>query len=192
MLENIYTTILLVVVLMFLDYFLTIKSVKLAKQGYSKYIKVESYELNPIFKENVDKMKYSSRHFLLVIFAAAMLYSFYYLGKNNLILSMNSYFMFQGMLFSLFVFINASHIRNLIVFKTVKKDNSLLSGRLRQKHLLSIKMSSADALKVFIILMAFFLFSPSYFNFGFALGPLLLIWKHRTWTKKYLKEKKKH
>mgnify|MGYP001578861561 CR=1 FL=1 len=192
MLGNIYITILLIVSLMFLDYFLTIKSVKLAKQGYSKYIKVESYELNPLFKENVDKMKYSLRHFLFVIFAAVIIYFFHYLSKSNLILNMNAYFTFQGMLFSLFVFINASHIRNLIVFKTIKKDNSLLSGRLRQKHPLSIKMSSADALKVFIILMALFMFSPSYFNFGFALGPLLLVWKHRAWTKKYLKEKKKN
>ena len=63
MLENIYATIFFIVVLMFLDYFLTIKSVNLTKQGFSKYIKVESYELNPLFKGSVSKMQYSLKHF---------------------------------------------------------------------------------------------------------------------------------
>jgi len=191
MIENIYITIFLIVFLMFLDFFLTIKSVKLAKQGFSKYIKVESYELNPLFKENVSKMQYSFKHFLLVILTSATVCLFYYLGKNNFIFNMDTYSMFQGMIFSLFIFVNASHVRNLIVFSMIKKDSSLLSGKIKQKYLFSLKSSSADALKVFLILITLFLFSPSYFNFGFAVGPLFLMLKARAWIKKYLKEKRK-
>ncbi|HLC60268.1 MAG TPA: hypothetical protein VJJ52_02460 [Candidatus Nanoarchaeia archaeon] len=191
MIENVYVTLSLIVILMFLDYFLTIKSVKLAEQGYTKCIKLETLELNPNFRNNVDKKKYSWKHFLGVIFTTIIIYLFHYLGKNNIIFSMNTYFMFEAMLFSIFIFINSSHIRNLIVFDAVIKDKSLLTGKLRQKHLFSLKSTMADAFKVFIILMFLFLFVPSYFTFGFALGPLLLVFKNISWTKKYLKEKQK-
>lgn len=192
MLENIYITIFLIVILMFLDYFLTIKSVKLAEQGYTKHVKLETLELNPNFRTNVDRKKYSWKHFIGVIFTALVIYFFNYLGKNNIIFSRDTYFMFQGMIFSIFIFINASHTRNLIVFNAIIKDRSLLSGKIKQGHLFSLKSTMADAIKVFVILIAIFLFSPSYFNFGFALGPLLLAFKNRSWTKKYLKEEQKH
>ena len=189
MLENVYVTVFLVAVLMFLDYFLTIKSFKLAEQGYTKHIRLETMELNPNLRGSVDRKKYSWKHFLGVIFAAVVIYLFYYLGKNNLIFSTDTYFMFQGMILSIFIFINASHVRNLIIFNVIKKDKSLLSGKLKQSHLFSLKSTMADAIKVFIVLISLFLFSPSYFTFGFAIGPLLLFFKGKSWMKKHLKEK---
>lgn len=191
MLDNVYITIILIVILMFLDYFLTIKSIDLAKQGYSKYIKVESYELNPLFKESVNKMQYSLKHFLGVVFVSVIVYAFYYSSVHDILFfNMNGYFMFQGIISSIFIFINASHIRNLIVFNTIKKDKSLLSGKLKQKHLFSLKSYIAESIKLFIILFSLFLFSPSYFTFGFALGPLLIANKNRAWIKKHLRERK--
>lgn len=192
MLDNVYITILFVAALMFLDYYLTIKSLKLAEQGYTKHIRLETLELNPSLRGSVDRKKYNWKHFLGVIFAAVVIYFFYYLAKNNLVFSMDTYFMFQGMMLSIFIFINASHMRNLIVFSTIKKDKTLLSGKLKQKHLFSLKSTMADAIKVFVILISLFLFSPSYFTFGFATGPLLLVLKGKSWIKKHLKEKQKN
>jgi len=188
MIENVYVTIFLIASLMFLDYFLTIKSVRLAKRGHSRYIKLESYELNPIFRKSVDQMRYSWKHFLGVILAAMGIYFFYYLSVNTILFfSMNGYHMLQGMLLSIFIFINAGHIRNLMVFNAIKKDRSLLSGKLKQSHLFSLKAGIAEAIKLFVILFSLFLLYPSYFTFGFALGPLLVANKGRAWIKKHLK-----
>ena len=102
MLENIYITILLVAALMFLDHFLTIKSVRLGRETYSKHVKLETYELNPIFRDSVNKLKYSWKHFIGVIFAVLITYFFYCLSINNILLfRMGNYYMFQGMILSI-------------------------------------------------------------------------------------------
>ena len=185
MLEDIYITIAILITLMFLDYFLTLKGFKLYKKRYSKYVEVESYELNPKLKYYIKEGKYSFGHLMGVILVSAIVYGFHYIGRNNLLgLGMWVFFLIQGMLFSIFVYLNSIHIQNIIIFNAVNKNPSMLSGKLKRKYLFSLKAGSARALEVFLILLFVFIMVPNSFTLGFALGPLVMLLKLRCWVKK--------
>lgn len=170
---------------MFLDYFLTIKGFRLYKQKYSKFIEAESYELNPNFKKSVNARKYNFLHLIGVIFVSAFIYAIYYLGTNNIFyFTKSSFFTCQGMLFSIFGFINMRHIQNIMIFKFVNKNPSMLSGKLKQKNSFTIYASRISTFTFSIFLFFVFLLVPTSFTFGLALGLFLFSFKQRRYDKK--------
>ena len=54
--------------LMFLDYYLTLKGYKLAKENYLKHFIIESYELNPRFKKSITENRYNFKHLVYLIY----------------------------------------------------------------------------------------------------------------------------
>ncbi|MBI2548037.1 hypothetical protein HYW21_01680 [Candidatus Woesearchaeota archaeon] len=185
MLENIYVTIVIVIVLMMLDFFLTMQGLKSYKQKYATFVLFESYELNPSFKDSINKQRYDSKHFLSVLLVVVLLYIFHYLSFQSIFwFTPISFYFLQGMIFSMFICINAKHIQNVITFNAVNKNPSILSGKLKQSTLFSLEASKAQFFALFLILLILSLFSPNAFFFGFASGPLVLLFKSHLWMKK--------
>lgn len=184
MLTNVYMTMAILATLMFLDYFLSLKQIRLYEVKYHKYIEYQYLELNPFQRESVETGRYNFKHFLYVLFLLAIVYLVHFLGSNNIFkFTAKTFFIFQGILFSTFIYINSRHVQNIIIFNAVNQNPSMLSGKLKQKYIFSIKASSAHAVGTFLLLFTVFIFNPSYFTFGFALGPLLILYAHKKWVK---------
>lgn len=185
MLENIYVTIGIVAVLMILDYVLTLQGFKSYKQKYATFVQFESYELNPAFKASVTKNKYDLKHFLSVVAVAVLLYAFHYLSFQRFFgFIPSTFYLLQGMIVSMFICLNATHIQNVMIFNAVNKDPSLLSGKLTQSGLFSLTATRAQFFSLFLIFITLFLFSPDMFILGFALGPLIIFLKTYFWVKR--------
>ena len=184
MLENIILTIGLIIILMLLDYFLTLKGLKAYKKSYSKFVEFESYELNPIVKESISKGVYNLKHLLSMVLVSLLVYVVHYLSFNNLFgFQIGTFFFTQVMIFSMGVYMNSRHIQNLIIFNWVDKDPSMLSGKIKQKNIFSLKALIAQSIGLFLILIFIFIFVQNMFTLGFSLGPLIVLLKTRSWIK---------
>ena len=190
MITNIYLTIVILVVLMFLDYYLTRKGFELYKKKYYKVIASESYELNPRFKDSISKKKYSFVHLVGVICICLLVYFIHYFSFTGLLgFKQWTFFIVQGMLFSMLILVNSSHIQNILIFGYFNRNHSTITGRIKQKTIFSLEAGIAHKLAEFIVFFSVFLLNPSYFLFGFSLGPLALLLKLRRWKKKLKKLK---
>ncbi|MBI4452325.1 hypothetical protein HY637_02770 [Candidatus Woesearchaeota archaeon] len=185
MIQNVYLTIFLIAMLMLLDYYLTMKGFKLYKQKTYKYIKLESYELNTMFKESVNQSTYNFKHLLSVALVSIFVYILYYASYNEILFFHKStYHFIQGMIFSMFIYINSKHLQNIMTFNAVNRNPSILSGKIKQTTLFSLKSGIAHSFAAFLVLLSLFLLVPSFFTFGFAIGPLAITLKQRKWLKK--------
>ena len=178
LMHNVYLTIVIAIFLGVLDHFLTIKGYRLYKQGYIQYVELRYYELNPLWRENIEKSEYDYKHFLLWILIGILIYVIY-------ILDINAFYFIQGAILSLYIVVNARHIKNLVVFSAVKKNPALLSGKLKTTYLFSLKNASAEMFGILIVLLFLFVFSPSFFTFGVVVGPLFILLNIMIWTRKH-------
>jgi len=184
MLNNIYLSLVILASLQFLDYYLTLVGFKLYKSGYNKHVEIESYELNPRFRKSISKGQYSWHHLFFVIVGLLVLWGSHYLGNLEVYgFSMSTFYMLQGMLFSAFVYINTKHIQNILLFRLVRDNPYLLSGKLKQKLLFSLKAGQYGAISTAMLLFFVFIFVPSYFTFGVFLGPLVILFGQWKWQK---------
>src|SRR5690242_2440703 len=63
--------ILLLPLLMFADYFLTVLGAVLRDKGYSNHFKLEHYELNPVWQKSIRQKRWvNPRHILLTLFVS--------------------------------------------------------------------------------------------------------------------------
>jgi len=177
-LHNVYFTIIFIIILAFLDYFLTIMNSKLLKIKYIEFFEFEQYELNPRMQKSVNEHKYNFRHSLFIILLIIPIFILHNIDIRGL-------FILQGMLYSLFFIIISRHIRNYIMYNVIAKNSNLLSGKIKMSYIYNIKHSVSEALGFLFIFFLLFIFEPSYFIFGFVLGPLILIFCHVIWVKKY-------
>lgn len=190
-LENIYFTVILLIILMLSDYLLTLKGYRLYKQKYSKFVEIESYELNPMFKESISKKRYNFKHLFGIIFSSFLLFFVYYLGINHLLgVDITTFHLLQGMLFSNFLYVNSRHIQNIMLFRSIIKNEKLLTGKLKQHHLFSLESSKAQLISIFLVFFSIYIFFPNPFTLGFALGPIIMLFWNYIWTKRYLKKEK--
>ena len=188
MIDNIYATIGIIAALMFLDYYLTLKGLKMYKGKYSKHFKFESYELNPMFREKVQAHKYSMKHLVSVILTSALVYFVYYFGlQNRFGLRPSTFYLVQGLVFSMLIYTVLRHIQNILIFRAIDKDPSMLSGIVRQKLAFELKAGMTHAFTAFLLLFIVYLFVPTSFTLGFALGPLAMTYRHWTWLRKHKK-----
>ena len=135
--------------------------------------------------KSISSNKYNLIHLISVVFIAVLLAVVYFLSTSQkLYFNIGTYDLLIGMLVSMFAFINSKHLFNLMIFKEIKKNPSILSGKIMQSYEYSIKTSIAQALTTSFVLFFVFVFSPSYFTFGFFLGPLVIALKMKKWGKK--------
>ncbi|MEJ0021832.1 MAG: hypothetical protein WDN47_04665 [Candidatus Doudnabacteria bacterium] len=184
MIHNVFFIIIVTAALMFLDFYLTIKGARLYTQGYSEHIKADNYEMNPMFQKNVAEFKYNFRHLLYVVLVSLLIYLFYYLSQKNIIYNSQSFAIIPGLLFTTMVYINANHLRNIVIFKALKKNPNMLKGQIEQTYLYSLKTAQAQLLVLLLPLLVILIMSPSYFVLGGVIALIGSYFTHRRWKKK--------
>ena len=101
---------LLVPVLMLSDYLLTVAGARLRATAYSDHFKTPSYELNPIWKEAIAKLRWFNwRHFALTVILGVLTIG---VGESNALSNALAAFFFACILAMLGV-VNGRHLGNI-------------------------------------------------------------------------------
>ena len=123
--ENIIIAISIIIILMFLDYSLTVLGQKYYKKYYRKYVLIDKYELNPMFQQEVEKGKYPLKHLVGVFLISFIIIYLYFYDPTRI-----SYEITTSMLFFVYLITNLNHITNIGVFKWVGKNPDLIKGKI--------------------------------------------------------------
>src|SRR5205085_8911543 len=96
--------------IMFCDYYLTLAGKKLRDKVYSAHITSEEYELNPVWQKDINKLKlFNYKHLLAVI----LITGYFYFA--SLLLSDNVFFLVYGAIFCLYLYIVMRHLQNILM-----------------------------------------------------------------------------
>ena len=172
-LNNIWLAIAAWTALYCLDYFFTITTARFFRDGAQQHFAFsEGIELNPIFRDDVAKVrKFSFRFFLLLFFVAGLLLIFYTLNLPEI------FAVIWGMFVGMQVANHCRHIHNLVVFYHALRSVGL-SGKIQYEHWFSLRLSSIDFLCYGVLFLILFLFWGHPFAFGASLGCLSLALRH--------------
>ncbi|MCB1026044.1 MAG: hypothetical protein KDB79_16730, partial [Acidobacteria bacterium] len=131
--------ILLLPVLMIADYYLTILGAVFRERGYGKHFKIETYELNPDYRSEVD-----SKSLLNLKFIGQVLFNFGILLASSVFLTGKYEFAYQivlGFYLTLFGYINGLHTSNLLTFLFVAKNPGTFEGAIDIPHGFNLRRS---------------------------------------------------
>lgn len=168
--------------LMMADYYLTLAGATLYKQAYGNYFVLDSYELNPVWQESVNKpKKFDFGHaFMSIVFTVVFIsIDYYHIINEKMLQGVLGYYI---VLYSL---INAKHLENISIFKFTNKHSGLLKGKVLINYEMSVKMSQYRMIFLFIPLSIIAFYSNSYFAWGGALSVIGAWLSHSSWLTWY-------
>ena len=176
-----YPEILLLPVMMFADYFLTIYGAIKHNQKYSEHFKTEHYELNPKWQQDVKKIKWLNlKHIaltLLVTIALVYIFETFHL-PSNLIKTL------IGCILVLYAMIIGRHISNILIFSYLNRNPGHISGEVRMTHQFVLYLSFFQTVMVLIPIILLAIFSNSFFAYGGAGGIILFLLVNFNWIRK--------
>ncbi len=156
--------ILLLPILMIADYYLTILGAVLREKAYGKHFVIETYEMNPQFRKDIDSGRLFNLKFfgqLILHFAILFIISIFAKGNYEFI-----YWIALGFYLTLFAYINGLHLSNIFSFLYVSKNPQAFSGSVKIAHLYNLHSSLYSNFVLLVPLLVFVLFSFSYFVVG--------------------------
>lgn len=173
LLSNIWLAIAVWTALYCLDFIFTMTTARFYRDGAQQHFAFsEGIELNPIFRDDVAKIrKLSFRFFLLLFFVAGLLLVIYVLDVPEI------FAVVWGMFVGIQLANHCRHIRNLVVFSMARRSVGL-SGKIRYEHWFSLRLSSIDFLCFGLLFLILFFFWGHPFAFGATLGCLSLALRH--------------
>jgi hypothetical protein len=156
-----------------LDYIFTMIAARLHRDAAGKhFVFPEGVELNPIFQDDVAKLrKFSFRFFLILFFTAGLLLIVYELNIPE------GFAVVWGMFVGVQLANHCRHIRNLVVF-SLARQSAGMSGKIQSEHWFSLRLSSVDFLCFGFLFLVFFLFWGNWFILGATFGCLSLGLQH--------------
>ncbi|HSG31910.1 MAG TPA: hypothetical protein VLB82_10230 [Thermodesulfobacteriota bacterium] len=173
--------ILLLPIMMFADYFLTILGAIKIEQGYSKHFKTEHYELNPQWQQDVKEIKwFNIKHIIvtiLVTIGLGYIFESFYLPYALIK-------MLIGCILVLYAMIIGRHITNLLIFSYVNRNPGHISGEVNMTHEFVLYLSLFQTVMVLVPIILIAIFSNSYFSYGGAIGITLFILVNYQWIRK--------
>ncbi|UCE39419.1 MAG: hypothetical protein JSW00_09415 [Thermoplasmata archaeon] len=173
---------------MVLDYWLTLISQKYFDKYGSKYLQVESLELNPTFQKSIKEGKYNPKHLLGIIFVIFCLIITFYLKSLNLnIFGFDLGFFYEflvGFFILIFVSINSGHIQSIFYLNFIGKHPNVIEGRIRREMSLQYYIRMLSFFSISFILLFILIFNPTIFIFGGLIGTLIVsIWLNELYQK---------
>ncbi len=173
LLNNIWLAIAVWAALSCLDYIFTMTAARFYRDGAQQHFAfTEGIELNPIFRDDVAKIrKLSFRFFFLLCCVAGVLIVIYALDVPEL------FAVIWGMLVGIQLATHCRHIRNLVVFSQARRSIGL-SGKIQYEHWLSLRLSSIDFLCFSVLFLILFFFWGHPFVFGATIGCLAVALRH--------------
>ena len=171
---------------MLLDYYLTIFGSMLREKKFSQYIKVEQYELNPIWQRDVARKKFLNlRHLFSVLFVFILLLILTeFLGVNDTIFEV-----LFGVAVVVYGMIIGRHISNILSFYHVFLKPDHLSGEIIFSHQYVLLTSLYQYLVAVVPLMILAAFLQSPFLIGGTAGAVGFLLIHVLWLIRYKRSK---
>ena len=172
-LNNIWLAIAFWTALYCLDFIFTMTAARFYRDGAQQHFAFsEGIELNPVFRDDVAKIRtFSFRFFLLLFFVVGLLLIFYELDVPEL------FAVVWGMFVGMQLANHCRHIRNLVVFSMARRSVGM-SGKIQYQHWFSLRLSSIEFLCFGVLFLILFFFWGHPFAFGITLGCLLLSLRH--------------
>ena len=181
--------ILLLPILMFADYLLTVLGAKWREVKYGEHFKTEHYELNPIWQAQISRKQwFNPRHIILVTLICGALGGLIELRDVSNALAEG----ILGCLFVAFGTIIGRHLSNLLVFQRFAHAPTEISGQVTMAHSLVLAISTYQYLVVVVPLGIIATMSPTPYVVGGLGGSVLVLVIHWTWIYRYRKKLSKH
>lgn len=171
---------LLLPLLMFADYLLTIAGAIWKDRGYHRHFKLDSYELNPVWQNDVARRRwFNPRHALLVLAtSAALIGMFEFLPLPEWAVQA-----ILGCFLVAFGYVVACHLSNLATFVYTARHPDQLRGEVSIDRAWLLAVSSHQVLLVLAPLVILAAISPTPLILG-GIGGAVVLWiTHRKWLK---------
>jgi hypothetical protein len=180
-----YPEVLLLPILMFADYFLTVWGAIQRDKKYFLHFKTQHYELNPIWQNHIAKKKwFNPRHFVLTVLLSAILICVVESGN----IPDDFVQIVTGCVLVLYGMILGRHLSNLLVFGHLIRKPNEVSGEITMSHQFVLCLSLYQSLTVMIPVALIAWFSHSRFALGGAVGIVLFFVFHLVWMQKAKKQ----
>ena len=156
--------ILLLPILMIADYYLTILGAVLREKAYGKHFVIETYEMNPHYRKDIDSKRLINFRFVgqVLLNTAILFLCSYFLTETREFI----YWIVLGFYLTLFGYINGLHLSNILSFLYVKNHPSIFDGRVKIAHKYSLNSSIYSNFIPFVPILFILVFSFSYFVLG--------------------------
>lgn len=161
---------------------MTIICARLYRSGANEKIVFEgSYELNPFFQKDIDRLKAFSPRFLYMLLLVASLTTFvWYLSRDSV---PEMYEFLLGALILMQLTIHLRHLRNLFTFRAMSNQVDV-RGRIEYSRPFILRMSSSELLIFSGFYLLLFAFLQQWFLLGGAASCLSAGVKHQKYAKK--------
>jgi hypothetical protein len=175
-----YPESLLIPIMMFADYFLTVFGAIQREKNYSTHFKVEHYELNPIWQKQIAmKRWFNPRHVVLtIVLSIIVVFSVEHEGVPDVFARA-----LLGGLLVLYGLVLAKHVSNLLIFRRLSARPEEVSGQVVMSHQFVLYISRRQILLALIPVSLVALFSGSPFAWGGVIGIVFLMILHGVWAK---------
>jgi len=167
----------LVTALTLADYYLTLLGARMAEQGYRRHFKSESYELNPVWRSDVARVRwFNPRHLALAAVVTAILW---WAGETDF--EPWFYPVLFGMCLGAFIPIIALHLGNIYMFDFLRRHPGEIDGAVTVSMRYSIAASLGQGFIVLALLAVVALLAPSPVVFGMLAGSSVLTVARFSW-----------
>jgi hypothetical protein len=180
-----YPEIILLPILMFGDYYLTVLGAILKEKEHAAHFKMEHYELNPMWQTTIaQKRWFNPRHTLLTLLTCgilACLLECFDLPPAFAEVTLGCLLITYGM-------IVGRHFDNVLIFCHLNRNPQELSGQITMTHSLTLYLSMYQYLVAGIPILLLAIFSPTPFILGALLGVVMLFVHHLRWIQRHKRQ----
>jgi hypothetical protein len=151
--------------------------VRLYRRGVNEKLVFEgSFELNPIFQNDINSLRRFSPRFLAMLFVTSgLLATVWFLSSESV---PEMYVFLSGAMILLELTIHTRHLRNLFMFRAMLKSDCV-RGKIEYSRPVILRMSSNELFIFSALYVLLFVFTQSWFVLGGATTSLLTAIKHR-------------
>jgi hypothetical protein len=163
------------------DYTLTIIGAKLYRRSAKQFFTFEKgYELNPVFRQDIKKLRYFSPRFVIFLFITAILILIIW----RLSRPFPQLFTFiMGALVLIEVNIHIRHLRNIVLFRLVAQGGAV-QGHISYAGWLSYRISAIELFTFAGLYLIVFFLTDSVFFLGGAATCLVTCLKHLWYSRR--------
>ena len=166
------------------DYAFTIACARLYRSRVSEKLVFEgSFELNPVFQQDVDSLRLISPRFIAMLLISGLLLAWvWFLASQS---AREFYEFVLGFMILLESAIHVRHIRNLFMFRMFS-ESGCVRGRIEYSRPFILRTSSAELFAFSAVFLLLFAFTQSWFVLGGASSCALTAMKHRQLARRAL------
>lgn len=157
-----------------LDYVQTIRGARLYAEIGSQHIGFEgSYELNPVFQKDIDRLRWVSPRFVALLIGTSILFGAYW-WLCQWIVFMEPYLVLCGAFLLLEAVVNMQHVRNIATFRFMRSNPQQISGRIEYTRQFLYWNRALDFGLFALLFGVIFAFTASWVVAGGALASLIV------------------